>query len=1430
MRQSSSSVNPHAWSAAARSLLTAQALTKLNEACRSVDPSNKFPNIVDMWGNERTVNIGRFLNAVDSSGISHVSDPFTVTYEGANFVPADLYRRVKPTVGGVRDGILLVSIYQLGAHAFTPQNLVNEFCKCRAGEVILPPLLWIGQLFNGAFGTHYGEQAWKRLPNGFVQEFADLTGNAYGPHSALDWIAQEAWAPVTFAGQQFSLSWQRISQVHGPSVDSNCMQTFAFALTPARPNPPQLDAQYGYSTVELPDPATWAGANLLRVQKVLRYAGLSMNYDDIAGSLSFLPRTFLWRLCGASPKLIDLRVSKALSQHFTLRSMYSYTLKSLYEAAKKHFAASPEYKILAQLMVRDADLKNLVLNTSLHAAITMLRDSSSTMAVFSANFSDTAADYNADCRNFGNEPAPTKLNPLALGCFCLAAIYCWRKFWGGGWTTWSISVGRGSYELLLRKCFRAVRGATAFVRNLARKLFKNLFSALTPQPSIHTAILRQWTRSACMETGRILSSSCLFVRDVVTWPIVYIGREMIPTLPLVPKFYGAIVGNTEFRRELQRRVASESKDASFIAEHMLQGVYSVTDRVMHCALAFVVPFVEEALHHAFFALSPALDFVVSLAHAYHEANDGSKRPIATQIGAHLCLWAARFGGFLCSFGIHALNNSLALVFADSVWSECRRATPDVFRTLVDDRIAQAKLNLEASLEARQFLAPAGAAASLNPLHWIRWILALIKEWFGSQPPSSPTGPMFSLWYDQYHLLPWVDRPSCDEWTWKGSETFDHPIMISSETRAHSEGKQQNPDNTLSMKGASQAAIHSISEERQKRDNRNLYCPDIHDNGFWFLQIISAPGYAPARTDANLMAVVGLRLNAKPPMPASVQEDRWIGKKALLYLKSCNASDFFERAQFVRRELDQPSCPAKRRADTAIPLPRCEPIVLTEELTAEWLSHFEGDTRRKKRALKALEKLRENSFEFVEESVKSTTIMVKTNELLGQREARQPFGDAETYPKIKPRSIAVVAPEVQAIAGPFICEVTKRLAKAWPLDSPRRAQYSAVMANSQATSLPIWDLFQRWPVNRGVTAPWRVVPVSLAYAGKATGPTLSSWCSHAHQNVGIHVIVSGDDNCIVLNLGAFMLYVWLDASMFDQSQSKGPLTYQKRVGVLLGMPSRVATLLTHISTADSVGFFDSGGQIRVKRPAGCRDTGGPDTTFGNGVNMGTSCLYAADKLVWSQEFLDLVSSQSDARCQSVFDHLVNSMSNLGFKVVGGWSKDLYEMEFLKGAFLRVPTNSFSAFAWTLLPSRRFKCSKSWNDPAAIYDFRGIPRRHRRELGAVLFLMDQARQIATFPSVPIIRAFVRKCEQLSNHWLFQLYGCRPRKMVPFLEHRPDGWQQGPPTVEEHELAAFMRSRYGISSPEYLEIEELEATVPLFGFLSHPLYETVVRRDYG
>lgn len=427
-------------------------------------------------------------------------------------------------------------------------------------------------------------------------------------------------------------------------------------------------------------------------------------------------------------------------------------------------------------------------------------------------------------------------------------------------------------------------------------------------------------------------------------------------------------------------------------------------------------------------------------------------------------------------------------------------------------------------------------------------------------------------------------------------------------------------------------------------------------------------------------------------------------------------------------------------------PLCESIH-GDLLIDEWLDHFD-ESKVKKKYEAELNRAKIHGY-MASDEWKKTTLFVKSDEAL------------VTPLKMKTRAIANVHPAVQVFVGPVLYEAQKRF-KEFCSMTPEPFLYQGIH-------------------------------FYFSYAGSSTDSDLSNWWEYV-QNVSLYpacfIIVSGDDSIVVYRNLQGEEIIEGDASMFDQSQSFGPLELEYRVLAHLGVGVDVIEILRKL-TLNKYKLFTKEPSNRnyidkTNRPM--RDSGGSDTSLGNSIVNLQAWVY----VILSRETLN----------KSIHDTFLILGLEMKLKIHRNWDN----VSFLKG--LWYPT--YSGRFWAPLPSRILKIGKSLKDPRVTYKDPSLYSAAERCLN------DLACCYSFYAQVPILRVFVTnfmkgKCTNENMLSKYQIASSKDSK---------------PPLYNP---ISILSARYDVPESWFVDVELMFPNRP-FMFFEHPLFATFARVDYG
>jgi len=580
---------------------------------------------------------------------------------------------------------------------------------------------------------------------------------------------------------------------------------------------------------------------------------------------------------------------------------------------------------------------------------------------------------------------------------------------------------------------------------------------------------------------------------------------------------------------------------------------------------------------------------------------------------------------------------------------------------------------------------------------------------------------------------------------------------------------------------------------------------------FFLKPVNCSGYAPAHSDQNMVAVIRNRLLREPPCDLELTADAWswilrldlgiyddigvvhgktdmpdynrlktqlhAGKVALSWVNNYDLDYLYESG-----ELDQ------------------------DELLEQWLENFAEDKMRYNRALEASRLLKTTDITLDSKYYWKTEVFVKTNELLFQRNAN---GD----PKMNPRPIAYVSPVVQADIGPQI--------------------YASFMRFKEVFS-PI----REFESNRFLGEWGKVganIPVYFCYGGAANDAELSCWMNLVlrHPEPGFFLLVSGDDVVIIIVDGkGYFQTAEADMTMFDQSQGDYALRYQICMMVAMGLPCFEAYKLDRIHYSSYLcPFKNKDAGILLVRNRASRDTGGPDTAYGNSLTAAAATIFSFGKGYTIDGFDKDVIETAYLSCgfkAKLRLHPINDATSVTFLKGKWWASNI-------------------GYIWGPLPSRVLKFGKSFRDPIDIC-------QGDRQEASQQFLAMQSANYNTFYCCPILRDMVDNCagqytqgfydSYINEGNKFKIQGGFKKNVQQLLEHYngfhrflylsflSEGLIEGywQPVVDNVQAFSDIMERYDVDSGMIVATADMIRTSKKLSFLQSPLFEIMAVRDYN
>lgn len=532
-----------------------------------------------------------------------------------------------------------------------------------------------------------------------------------------------------------------------------------------------------------------------------------------------------------------------------------------------------------------------------------------------------------------------------------------------------------------------------------------------------------------------------------------------------------------------------------------------------------------------------------------------------------------------------------------------------------------------------------------------------------------------------------------------------------------------------------------------------WLPDIAGPQQYFYHLLPTcvPTYVAQKTYANLNAAVSARVLVLTPSLPQQQLRAWDRLR--------HDSPFFQ--MFLQ---------------SALEIPDTQDGDSWNDIVDEWISHMNKPLARK-RYTRIVQDIRQNGVPF--QTPICTPIFVKNNEALMQcKDGRM---------ALKPRIICNVNPLFSAFVGPHIYTMQKQL----------------------STTI--------FPVRQGIGKEFQYGDIyfrlTVHYAGASLDSDLTLWAANVLQRdlvpvgqYGLSIMVSGDDSLVAVYTPTSFKIIEGDASMFDITQSSGPLLHEAHINVALGVPQYIATAIydeTHAPMAlYPANHPDLDPMYIDRKECPTRPSGGTNTSTGNG------CIMAQTWIAVMVPFLGSHYTLEDVEAAFI---------SYGFKMkLKIFNDTLNGPTFLKGMWY--PTMAHGN-VWAPLPSRFLKVGKSIVNPVELY---GEPDK---VAACGMYLHDVASSFSTYMRIPLMDAFVDtfKKGDVINIRKYEYQD-------PTNPFRIQGSGQYCNAVITDDAYVMLEERYGIDKSQFQEatIQILEST-PLT-FLSHPTYVALWKVDYA
>lgn len=351
-------------------------------------------------------------------------------------------------------------------------------------------------------------------------------------------------------------------------------------------------------------------------------------------------------------------------------------------------------------------------------------------------------------------------------------------------------------------------------------------------------------------------------------------------------------------------------------------------------------------------------------------------------------------------------------------------------------------------------------------------------------------------------------------------------------------------------------------------------------------------------------------------------------------------------------------------------------ISAEDKIDNWFEHLRGGPNMR-RLTEARDRLIDGRLEVW--NGEKMEIFVKTDEYLSPKVAANGYS-------LKPRLIQNVPPEVQVLVGPEIYHATKSL-KSYhnPREDPPVLRTRAVR-----------DKDDRWHGSL-MFLPERV-------------EDLNQWAKRSVGRRGFSIIATGDDSVVILRAANNRIIVIEgDYEKFDTSQQAGPLMWQLRWMLSIGMDPRVVEIMALTYQSKFAAMMNVAGispavkevlRFLLELANWMRPSGGSDTSFGNSSVNGGGLVGYLDTLspsdpIWDKSLAEI----AEAWTRGIKD-------GPGFAIKTKVYESLSGSTFLKGMWLETNLGLW----WAQLPSRLLKMGQVSGNPVELY------KKHPRVMAA------------------------------------------------------------------------------------------------------------------
>lgn len=553
---------------------------------------------------------------------------------------------------------------------------------------------------------------------------------------------------------------------------------------------------------------------------------------------------------------------------------------------------------------------------------------------------------------------------------------------------------------------------------------------------------------------------------------------------------------------------------------------------------------------------------------------------------------------------------------------------------------------------------------------------------------------------------------------------------------------------------------------------------------------NAPMFKPAKSMHNMIAVIAYRLRkrvARPvpgmwslaytcfsKIPFQISDPDQIVSPKVTFSATSIVDLFLHDRKHLSLEPTSPAAPWLREVSSYVD------SLDARQAFENWLVHT--DQGKKKRYIAAFEQLLSVPLTLSSKEVTQVVVNIKTDEVLLK------IGD----PNLKkngsiPRPIHAVNPKVVVALGPSIHRATGDLKTA--------------LHEGWVGRVFGWDIF-------------------LRFAAGSTDKQLSEWLTAANEYPGLSIVifVAGDDSLVVVKYGdKGRLFFTGDLTACDRSIGPDALSVEWQVLLDLSVPLPVikALIANAKATLKCVVNDQESSAVFLYREHE-RNTGGPDTTFGNTVLV---------LIAWLTIVIELIANDLIQKPDA--DDLIARFKRFGFTMKMKINSDQepgFCPEFLKGWWLPYHGLISTVYCWTPLPSRLLKAVKTIKDPRVTYKTALKDQATDMKLALQCHLSAVAEGLLPFGHPPCLR-------KVYEHWQQMNPTDRPLKAVDedYYIGKTIADYARAPDLEDADFLRAVQHRYRINQDDMMEFLSVLTRVAVGDLFFHPVWEDL-SADYA